>query len=305
MGKWNGSYGIMLTPFKPDGRADLDEVERQVDILCTKNLAGIIVCGSTGEFLFMSEQQNKEVMRVAAKAAAGRKVLVGGATAPGRDGTLAYLNYMQTLGYGGALVAPPYYYIYPDEDIAQFYTEIAGADTGVPIVAYQIPAFTNTIGPKTFETLLSLPQVEALKNSGKDIQAIAQQVSKKNQVRGDFAILTGTEDAYLACLAAGCTGGFTAFGALMPNSMARIQTLFEKGDFAAAAQVQQSLLPMQALCASLPFPLGYKVLGELLGMHNGYYPQSISSGTRSQMQRVKQALQARLHTQEEHSEVRV
>lgn len=294
MNKWNGSYGIMLTPFAQDGSVNLEEVERQVDILCNADIAGIVVCGSTSEFLFVTEETNKNLMTVAAKAAAGRKPMIGGATSSGREATIGYLQHMAKYGYAGALIAPPYYYKYPDEDIAQYYEEIAEADTGVGIVAYQIPAFTNSIGEQAFEKLLSLRQVEALKNSSKDIQAIAQEVSRKNLIRPDFTILTGTEDAYLPSLTAGCKGGFTAFGALMPNSMARIHRFYTQSQWEKAAEVQQQLLPVQALCAALPFPLGYKIFSELLGSKNAYYHQSISRATRQQMERVKAGLEQKL-----------
>ncbi len=70
---FQGPYGILPTPFLPDGRVDYEQIERLVDGLCKTDLAGLVTCGSTSEFVMLSVEENKEIMTVAAKAAAGRK----------------------------------------------------------------------------------------------------------------------------------------------------------------------------------------------------------------------------------------
>lgn len=275
LGRWTGSYGIMLTPFDAYGKVDYRVLEAQVDALCGTEIDGIVVCGSTSEFLFCSERDNMKIMSVAVETARGRKEIVGGATSPGRDAAKRYLTHMSSVGIQSALVAPPYYYKHSEEEIALFYREISEDNRGVDIVAYNIPAFTNPITERVYQSLLGFENVKGIKNSGQNIKEISNQIQMKNEVRPRFVVLTGTEEAFLPCLAAGCDGAFTAFGALMPDYMKAIHRLFMAGDYIQARQMQLDILPLLRLCAGVSFPVGYKLLGKVLGQPFSYIPQSI------------------------------
>lgn len=277
MNEWYGSYGIMLTPFAKSGKVDFAELEKQVDKLCQSEIDGIIVCGSSSEFLFCSPEENKEIMRVASDVSQNRKRIIGGASSPGRDMTKDYLEYMASVGIDSALISPPYYYKYTDEEIAEFYREISDMNLGIDIIAYNIPFFSNAIGESAFNALLECENVRGVKNSGQNIKEISNQVQLRDSHRKDFAILTGTEEAFFPCLAAGCNGAFTAFGGLLPDNMKGIYTLFCSGEYKLSKELQDTLLPLLRLCSNMTFPVGYKLFGKIIGNSFDYIPQSLSS----------------------------
>ena len=79
--RFQGGYGIILTPFKADGKVDYVELEKQLEVVCNSDIQGVVVCGSTGEFTYMSREETREIMTFSKKAVAGRKGFICGATA--------------------------------------------------------------------------------------------------------------------------------------------------------------------------------------------------------------------------------
>ena len=56
MERIKGAYGIILTPYKPDGSIYYNEMQRQVDYVCRTGIRGLVACGSTGECAQLSPQ---------------------------------------------------------------------------------------------------------------------------------------------------------------------------------------------------------------------------------------------------------
>lgn len=288
---FQGPYAIIPTPFRQDGTVDYGQIERMVDTLCSTELAGIVVCGSTSEFVMLSPEENKEVMRTAAAAVKGRKPLICGATAPDSRTSRDYLLHMAKIGAQGALTAPPYYFKYGGEEVLEFYRELGEADCGVAVIAYQIPNFSSPIPLDKMKELMGLSWVTALKNSSADIKQIMHQIDLRNSEREDFSILTGTDDALSACLFGGCDGSFTALAALFPQTVSGIYCAVQAGDRKEASRLQSSLLPLIRLADRLPFPAGYKLLAEAaLGMETTYR-QPFGEQAIEEMGRIKQNMQ--------------
>lgn len=296
---FTGPYGILPTPFSPEGGVDYGQIEAMAHLLCQSGLSGLVVCGSTSEFVMLTPEENKAVMTAAARAVAGRKPLVCGATAPDARTAREYLAHMAGLGAAGALVAPPYYFPYGGEEVLAFYQELDRENWGVPLVAYQIPAFSSPIPLGAMEGLLALPHVAGLKNSSADIKQIMHQLQLRDQAgRQDFSLLTGTDDALVPCLFAGCDGSFTALAALFPQTVCAIYQAAARGDAARARELQAKLLPVTRLADQLPFPVGYKLLAQVTGLCHSGYRQSLGEGARARLGQVRDQL-CRLVEEEE------
>ena len=74
-------HGILppiTTPFYPDGNVYYKKLEANVDRYSRTPVAGIVVLGSTGEALMLSDQEKRDVFKVAREAAAPNQVLTSG-----------------------------------------------------------------------------------------------------------------------------------------------------------------------------------------------------------------------------------
>src|ERR1700685_2119688 len=73
-----GIFAATTTPFYSDERIYFRKIEANVARYSRSLLAGIIVLGSTGEAVRLGDAESRDVLRVAAEAAAPEKILVAG-----------------------------------------------------------------------------------------------------------------------------------------------------------------------------------------------------------------------------------
>src|SRR5438105_14879467 len=102
-----GIFAPIATPFYPDGAVYLRKLEHNVDRYCRSPLAGLVVLGSTGEPVMLSDDERRELLREARQAATPEKVLLAGTGAESVRETLHLSEYAATLNYDPALVRAP------------------------------------------------------------------------------------------------------------------------------------------------------------------------------------------------------
>lgn len=272
--RFQGGYGIVLTPFKENGKVDYAELEKQLESVCRSGITGVVVCGSTSEFTYLSPEETREMMTFSKRIVAGRKAFICGATAANCHETKELLKFIEKLGADGALVAPPYYFPLSDNDVLDFYKEIAGEKGELPIIAYQIPQCTSGISMNVFQELLKLPRIMGIKNSSGNVLQIMQQITLRNELRKDFAVLTGSDESIYALVNCGANGSFTAIGYLYPDLIANVYRNLKNEQ---GLYYQEIVVKLAALAGSIPYPLGYRILGEASGrMDFGKYMQAVS-----------------------------
>src|SRR6266576_950212 len=106
----HGIFPPITTPFYPDGRVYLKKLEYNVERYSKTPAAGIVVLGSTGEAIMLSDDERREVLRAARESCAPHKVLIAGTGAESAIETLRLTEYAADLGYDAALVRTPFFY---------------------------------------------------------------------------------------------------------------------------------------------------------------------------------------------------
>src|SRR6476646_7898729 len=105
-----GIFPAVTTPFYPDGRLYLRKLEQNVARYSLTAAAGLVVLGSTGEAMMLSDEESREVLRAARGAAAKEKVLLAGV---GRESVLETLRLSEFAAreqYDAVLVRTPNFY---------------------------------------------------------------------------------------------------------------------------------------------------------------------------------------------------
>ena len=103
-------HGILppiTTPFYPDGSVYFKKLESNVERYSRTPVTGMVVLGSTGEVVMLSDEERRDVLKVAREAAAPNKVLLAGTGAESVKETLKLTEYAAAVGYDLALVRTP------------------------------------------------------------------------------------------------------------------------------------------------------------------------------------------------------
>lgn len=172
----HGIFPPITTPFYPDGRVYLKKLEHNVERYSKTPAAGIVVLGSTGEAVMLSDDERRDVLKTAREACAPHKVMIAGTGAESALETLRLTEYAADLGYDVALVRTPHFYrpqMQPANLLA-FYRTVADRSP-IPVLIYSVPVFTKYDMPA--ELVIELAEhanIIGIKESGGDAAKIRQ-----------------------------------------------------------------------------------------------------------------------------------
>ncbi|HEX5432890.1 MAG TPA: dihydrodipicolinate synthase family protein [Candidatus Angelobacter sp.] len=180
-----GIFPAVTTPFHPDGALYHKKVEHNIDRYSRTPVAGMVVLGSTGEAVMLSDEERREVLRISAEAAAPEKVLIAGTGAESVIETLRLTEYAATLRYDAALVRTPHFYrsqMTPQAMLA-FYRTVADRSP-LPVLLYTVPPFTAYDLPLEVITELAEHQnIIGIKESSGNVQKVAAMVKATRHIK--------------------------------------------------------------------------------------------------------------------------
>ena len=141
-------------------------------------IAGIVVQGSTGEAILLSDQERRDVLKTALAAAAPNKVMIAGTGIESAHETLRLTEYAAELGYDAVMVRTPHYYkkqMHPANLLA-FYRTVADR-SALPIIIYNFPQATGyDIPAEVVIELASHPKIAAIKESSGNLDKVKQMI---------------------------------------------------------------------------------------------------------------------------------
>ena len=181
----HGIFPPVTTPFYPDGRVYLKKLEHNVERYSKTPVAGIVVLGSTGEAMMLSDEERREVLTTARTACAPHKVLVAGTGCESALETLRLTDFAAELGYDAALVRTPHFYRpqMKPANLLAFYRTVADRSP-IPVLIYSVPAFTNyDMPPELVIELAEHPNIVGIKESGGDAAKIRQIVEGTRHIK--------------------------------------------------------------------------------------------------------------------------
>jgi 4-hydroxy-2-oxoglutarate aldolase len=207
----------ITTPFYADGKVYFKKLEANVDRYSRTPVSGIVVLGSTGEAVMLSDQERRDVLKVAREAAAPNKVLIAGTGIESAIETLRLTEYAADLGYDVAMVRTPHYYKKQMEpaNILAFYRMVADRSP-LPILIYNFPQATGyDIPTELVIELAEHPNLIGIKESSGDVEKVRTMVAGTKHIRRS-ATVTETFDAATPRMLAAGSGANSGGGELVP-----------------------------------------------------------------------------------------
>jgi 4-hydroxy-2-oxoglutarate aldolase len=189
------------------------KLESNVERYSRTPVAGIVVLGSTGEAIMLSDQERREVLKVAREAAAPNKVLIAGTGIESAIETLRLTEYAAELGYDVAMVRTPHYYKKQMQvaNILAFYRTVADRSP-LPVIIYNFPQATGyDIPAEVVIELAGHPNLIGIKESSGDVDKVRKMVEGTRQTRRS-ATVTETFDAVTPRMLAAASRGSSPVG---------------------------------------------------------------------------------------------
>src|SRR5688572_6215660 len=125
---FEGVHVAVTTPFDADGRVLLDRLQEHCRFLVDSGCAGVVVCGSLGEYASLTPTEREDVLRAAVRAVGDRALVTVGTGAYNGIQARAHAEAARAAGADAVMSLPPTgYRAATPEELLAHYREIAKA----------------------------------------------------------------------------------------------------------------------------------------------------------------------------------
>jgi 4-hydroxy-2-oxoglutarate aldolase len=263
----NGIFPPVTTPFI-DGKVAYDKLASNIEKYGQTGLKGIVVLGSNGEYVSLSEEEKRKVVETVVQATPDHMSVIAGTGCESTRETVRLTADCAALGAHAALVVTPHYFggKMSDEALIKHFTTVADSSP-IPILLYNVPQFTHVnLTVNVVAQLSGHPNIIGVKDSTGNVIQLGEFL---NQVDTDFSILVGTASALYGALTLGCVGGVLALANVTPETCIKIHGLVQEGDFKAAQQIQLKMIPVNKAVTAIFGIAGLKTALDMLGYFGG------------------------------------
>lgn len=288
--KLDGLVAATYTPMHDDGRLRVEQVVPMVEWLLASGVAGLYVCGSTGEGMSLTGEERRTVAEAYVKATAGRAPVI---VQVGHNSIVEARQLAASAHEVGADVVsatcPSYYKIDTVEGLVDCMAEVAQGAPELPFYYYHIPTLTGA----KFNMIEFLrragdriPNLVGLKYTETSLHEYQRCVEFQS---GRFDIVWGVDEMLLGALATGAKAAIgSTYNIVAPLYLAIIDA-FQEGNIIEARRLQSLSVNMIKSIGAFPFhPAMKRVLG-MLGFEFGpcRLPQQVVSPNEAETLRVQ------------------
>ena len=264
---FHGAYTVCVTPFSEDGsRIDTGAFRRFLSWQLEAGVPGVIVLGTTGEFLTVSDEERAELVDTAVRHVAGRVPVLVGTMNTYTPRAVAYSRQAEELGADGLMILPPYYYTPTDDEIFRYYGAICAA-VDLPIMLYNNPVTSNVDMSAALVARLAraYENIRYIKESSRDIARVSEVIEATD---GVVRVYAGERpvDSFLL----GAIGYVNPYGNYIPRASNRMWELLEEGRIDDARRVQRLIDAMDHIIAAGHPTYGHQCYSKRLAAVAGY-----------------------------------
>lgn len=202
----------MVTPFDERGRVDENAAVTLMHHLIEHGSDGLVICGTTGEAVTMSDDEQAALIALAVQEMRGKATVVAGVGSNDTRHAVALTERATELGADALLSVNPYYNRPSRRGIIAHYREVVRA-TELPILLYNIPQRTGSDMPN--DLLAELAQLDHIYG--------VKQANPANLAKVDgLVIYAGNDDLLADVLDMGEAGGVLTGSHIFGQQMRRM-----------------------------------------------------------------------------------
>ncbi|NED97867.1 dihydrodipicolinate synthase family protein [Phytoactinopolyspora alkaliphila] len=247
-----GVWPAPLTMFDADGGLDEDAMAAHLDWLITAGVHGLVINGTSGEFIALTDAERRRVLEIAVRTSGGRVPVLAGTGSYTTADSIRLTRHAAQAGAEAALVVLPYFQRPSRAEVLDHYRAIAAA-VEIPLFVYNIPAnaATAAVTVPDLATLYAEGVVCGVKNTGPAVHVVNQ---LRTRLDDGFRIFYGGTTAPVEAMAGGAHGWVSGLLNVIPAAAVSLWTAMVDGDLEGARRDWGRLWIYRELLAEPLFP---------------------------------------------------
>lgn len=266
MDKFKGTGVAIVTPFNSDKSVDYNSLEKLVNHLIENGIDYLVVQGTTGESVTLTQNEKKETLAFIQKVNNGRLPIVLGI---GGNCTATVVDAFQSTdltGVDAILSVSPYYNKPTQEGIYQHYKAIAEVST-LPIILYNVPGRTssNILPETTLRLARNFDNIIAVKEASGSLEQCMEIIDNKPE---GFLVISGDDAITLPFVASGGDGVISVIANAFPKGFSDMVNSALNHDIKIAQEIHYKYFEMIHYLFVEGNPAGVKAALKVLGITN-------------------------------------
>lgn len=262
---FRGSGVALVTPFDEAGvhEAALREL---VSFHLDEGTDALIVCGSTGEAVTMTPEEQEAAVATVVDAVAGAIPVVAGCGGSDTATVAGLAARAREAGADALLLSAPPYNKPPQRGLVAHFRAVLDAGD-LPAVLYNVPGRTAVgLSVDTVAELAEDERVIGVKEASGDLSHIADLAARTHD---RLTLWSGNDDQILPVLSLGGQGVISVLGNVAPADTSRMAHAYLQGDTEEATRLQLRYLPLIRELFAVSNPIPVKTLTGWLGFDVG------------------------------------
>ena len=267
MKTFTGSYTVTVTPFTEGGtEIDYAAWRRFLDWQLASGVPGIIILGTTGEFLTLTDDERGAFVEATVKHIAGRIPVMVGTMNAYTPNAVRYSKQAEDLGADGLMIIPPYYYTPTEDEIFNYYKAICEG-CNLPIMLYNNPFTSNVdMSAKLVGRLTkAFGQIRYIKEASQRIERIQDII-----VESDGLMNVWAGQRVLESYKMGAVGYVNPYGNYIPRASVKFVEWAEQGRWDDVWAVQRIIQKFDAIITKGHPLYGHQCYSKALAAAAGY-----------------------------------
>jgi 4-hydroxy-tetrahydrodipicolinate synthase len=215
MDKLKGTGVAIVTPFNTDRSVDYTSLEKLVNHLISNGINYLVVQGTTGESVTLSQTEKEETLAFIIKVNNGRLPIVLGIGGNCTNTVVEAFKNTNTTGVDAILSVSPYYNKPTQEGIYQHYKAISEVSL-LPIILYNVPGRTssNVLPATTLRLANDFDNIIAVKEAAGSLEQCMEIINNKP---AGFLVISGDDALTLPMIASGGDGVISVLANAFPK----------------------------------------------------------------------------------------
>jgi len=260
----------MVTPFKGKNMEEIDHqaLRKLTNFLIENGVHGLIVHGTSGEFLMQDFEERTSVVETVVKTCDGKIPVIAGVSEGSTKNVIALGKAAIDAGADAILSTGPIYFKTDEEGLYNHFQGILD-HVDLPLMIYNIPSWIGYEVPK--ETIRKLieenPQrIAGVKFTSNDLDRFYEYLRALGK---KTSMMIGSDSLIFSALELGAAGGILGSANVLPRETSEIYELVKRGEASEARRLQERVATFAEAMILGTFPSALKEGLKFIGMDCG------------------------------------
>lgn len=234
--KYKGVIPAFYACYDEKGNVSIERTKQFTEYLINKEIKGLYICGSSGECIYQSKEERKQLLESVMEVAKGRITIIAHVGCNNTADSVELAAHAESVGVDAIASIPPIYFHLPEYAIADYWNDISAAAPNTDFIIYNIPQLSGVaLNVPLYKKMRENPRVIGVKNSSMPVQDI--QMFK--EVAGDDSVIfNGPDEQFVGGRIMGADAGIGGTYAVMPELFLAADKAVKDGDFIKAKDIQ-------------------------------------------------------------------